>query len=813
MNDVCNAARPKRNLRLVLAAFMSLCALLASIPSAASAEVQISNFMSARTTVDVGPVFFDYRSASIVRHDTKAQFDTGTYATTEFDVPGDGVVLERFGDVGPIGTSWWDVTWKTRRCYALNNPGGPLTEYQVRLEIDTTGDIAQGWLDPAGADYRALADDDATQLPLWVEGPMNTTNTVVWVQVDAIPTGASEFCLYWNNSLATTVSSEAAVFTYSTPQRLFYPVSYRYNGAGTTGQLHIVSFVNGNTVIVDGNTQILNAGQVGIFTGVTANSVVEATGPIAGRGGGDGMDSLVPMSFAGTDFVFPTNRGTQRWSLQSLGGTATVEIYNGTTLAWTGNVGTASVSPIVDISGGRSGIIKVTNGVPIMVTHTSTQRYDSIVVPPFTGDDLYGVRSRYTIIGVFNGPASVDIYRSDGTSQSLVGLAGGSSTSIYDGADLDGNGTAVRFTNMTNLTGGIQQADRDGLESTAYLPTGLLESQYFLPTRAQYVTFSCLSTITIMVGATPVNCVSPAPGYPGHGWIGDTPAGTQITSVNGDRFFAYYEDRSNNDETNLFGMKVSRKFSPNPPAVTAGLREGIYPVAPASGTWTSAVFDTTAAGTGVFGELEGLLTTPAGTSIRFHLAAGPDAPSAAAAAFIGPDGTAATSYSLDDLIAYQHDFTDRFFRIRATLSTTNHLVTPLLDVVDFGYDLPEAIGNPSIHGVTAPGPKQKDWIVRVYVPVALTASTARVQWLGATGVTGSSDMQLYSDSPSTQIVLSAGVATQTIGTPFAIDPATPHSIGATHRGMSPSTVDVRWASVVGGTGIIIDHDLELVFTL
>ena len=47
------------------------------------------------------------------------------------------------------------------------------------------------------------------------------------------------------------------------------------------------------------------------------------------------MDAIVPITFAGTDMVFPTNRSLQRWSMVSpSGANATVEIYDGTILAW-----------------------------------------------------------------------------------------------------------------------------------------------------------------------------------------------------------------------------------------------------------------------------------------------------------------------------------------------------------------------------------------------------------------------------------------------------------------------------------------------
>jgi len=452
------------------------------LPARAEATVIVQNRMEADLQTSVGPQFYDYALASTAEFATETGFNTGTFVDTVVDASGEYIQLAASTSVP---ADWWDADWSARRCFKVDNPGAPRLEYQVRLEFDTTGDIAAGLVQADGADYRALYSDNSALLDLWVEGPMNDSNTVVWVQLD-VPTGGQKFCLYHANATASSVSSEAAVFTYTTPQQLYYPVNWRYDGSnGNRGTLDIVSFVDNNQVSVDGVTQTLNTGQIGSFTGVTPDSVVLVTGPVSGRGRGQGQDALVPISFAGTEMVFPTNRHVNRFSIIApYGGTAAVEIFNGTTSIWTGNVGSTVVSPTADITGGRSATIRSTNGVPILVTHTSTNGNDSLTLPPFFGDDIYGVRSRFTNIGVFSGPASLDIYRSDGTFQSLVNLAAGSETTISDAADIDGNGTAERFTNMSGFTGGMQQADRNGNESTSYLPERLLENRYFLPSAA-----------------------------------------------------------------------------------------------------------------------------------------------------------------------------------------------------------------------------------------------------------------------------------------------------------------------------------------
>ncbi len=136
----------------------------------------------------------------------------------------------------------------------------------------------------------------------------------------------------------------------------------------------------------------------------------------------------------------------------------------------------------------------------------------------------YGVASTAGALGTMN------VYRSDGSSQTIGPLAAGASTRVLGSADRQGNGTAVRATGMTQESGAIQQADSDGGESTTFLPTALLDSQYYLPSNSQYVAFSCPTSMTIYVGAAAVPCNSPAVGHPGHGHKsgGGLGAGTEI---------------------------------------------------------------------------------------------------------------------------------------------------------------------------------------------------------------------------------------------------------------------------------------------
>jgi hypothetical protein len=780
------------------------------LPQIAFARIFIQNHMEGSVAApSAGPELYAYHQGDEASYDLEADFDLGTYDDTEVDATG---TLLQIAAASAI--DWWDTDWGARRCFDIMNGDTLLAEHQVRIVFDSTSDLAGGLVQADGADYRAIADDDVTQLPIFVESGVGTADTTVWVQMDLPGFSTTQFCLYFDNATATTVSSEGDVFSYSAQRELYFPAWWRFDGSsGNDGTVDIVSYVDNNMVTVGGTTAVLNAGDVQAFTGITVDTQILSTGPLGGRGRGQGMDSIVPISFAGTDMVFPTNRSNQRWTLVApTGGTATVDIYNGTTLAWSGSVGGVANTPSVEVSGGRAGIIRSTNGVPIIVTHTASNNSfsDAMVVPPFYGDDVYGVRSRNAQFG-FDGAGSVDVWMDDGTI-TTVSAGAGAVTSLNNGADFDGNGTAMRLTNFVTATGGIQQADRDGFESTAFLPERLLDSVYYLPSDADYIAFACPTAMTINVGAVPVSCSPPSPGFPGHAVWGAAVQGTEIRSTNGEPFFAYYEDRRNQDETNLLGMKSAWAFSNSEPIVSQQPIE-LLPASPLVGTWTSPVIDTLTTGTNVFGLLDAdVVDLPTGTAVTMQVARGATPALALSAPFVGPDGTSGTTFtSGENPIPYVWDFGDAYYVVRVELTTTTSGVSPTVDAVRLGYDLPQ-VSMSSLHVVETGGTERdRDWVLRIWTEDPnMTGAGATLSYLSSTGLTGASQAQFSLDG-SAQIQVVGTSVPQTSGPSVIVGPGLPHSIVVDTRDMNGVDFDAVWQAQLSGTGILIPHEVRISF--
>ncbi|MEM7094983.1 MAG: malectin domain-containing carbohydrate-binding protein [Actinomycetota bacterium] len=227
----------------------------------------------------------------------------------------------------------------------------------------------------------------------------------------------------------------------------------------------------------------------------------------------------------------------------------------------------------------------------------------------------------------------------------------------------------------------------------------------------------------------------------------------------------------------------------------------------AVGTWTSPVIDTLATGTNVFGLVGGAATTPPGTEVRYRLSFGATPAAAAGGPFTGPDGTIATWYDANDPIGYTHDFGGQFVAVRAELSSTDSTLTPTLDQAWFTFDLTEVSTTTTSMTVVSDPVGQSGWLLRVRADEAVLAgTTGTVELLSSSG---SGDAALGTDHPSTQVDIVSGVPTQTIGPPFAVGPAAPHSIRLDETAMVGGGLLARWQASIGG--ILVIHDFDVTF--
>ncbi len=106
------------------------------------------------------------------------------------------------------------TNWETKVPVSVTNSGASeLTDYEMKLTIDTSTPIAAGLMESDGRDIRFTAEGCCDQLCYYIESGINTTSTVIWVNVPALPAGESTtIYLFYGNDEALAASNGDCTF-------------------------------------------------------------------------------------------------------------------------------------------------------------------------------------------------------------------------------------------------------------------------------------------------------------------------------------------------------------------------------------------------------------------------------------------------------------------------------------------------------------------------------------------------------------------------------------------------------------------------
>lgn len=106
----------------------------------------------------------------------------------------------------------WPVSlddWSKRQAITISNTGVTKTDYQVKLSIDYLPEMQMDFEDLR---FVNLSGD---LLDYWIESKTDTTNAIVWVEVDVLnATGDTELYMYYGNPVAVTGSDGDATFVF-----------------------------------------------------------------------------------------------------------------------------------------------------------------------------------------------------------------------------------------------------------------------------------------------------------------------------------------------------------------------------------------------------------------------------------------------------------------------------------------------------------------------------------------------------------------------------------------------------------------------
>lgn len=112
--------------------------------------------------------------------------------------------------------AWFNTAYGYRQKMTTSNVSGTtLTNYQVRLVVDTTTLIANGKMQSDCDDIR-ITDSNGKLLPYWIESGTasgcGSTTTSIWTKIPSLPTSGGVVYLYYGNAGATNAQRGDQVF-------------------------------------------------------------------------------------------------------------------------------------------------------------------------------------------------------------------------------------------------------------------------------------------------------------------------------------------------------------------------------------------------------------------------------------------------------------------------------------------------------------------------------------------------------------------------------------------------------------------------
>ncbi|MCS6933646.1 MAG: DUF2341 domain-containing protein [Chitinophagales bacterium] len=155
-----------------------------------------------------------------------------------------------------------------------NQTGAAMNNLQIPFIINTATPISQGKMKPDGSDIRFYI-NCGQYLDYWIEGPINTANTKIWVRIPNLADGATvTIYMKYGNPTAAAVSNQTALF----PNVV--NVTGNISGVITADWIN----VTGNVTMNAGQPAVLNARKI-VFN-ANFNGAALGYGPQSGPGAG-----------------------------------------------------------------------------------------------------------------------------------------------------------------------------------------------------------------------------------------------------------------------------------------------------------------------------------------------------------------------------------------------------------------------------------------------------------------------------------------------------------------------------------------------
>jgi hypothetical protein len=105
-------------------------------------------------------------------------------------------------------------SWKYYKpIVVINNTSSALTNFQVKVSVNTGALISAGKMISTGDDIRILDSGSCQPIPYWIESGINTSNTIIWFKMPTLPANAHRTInMYYGNSSASAFSNGDSTF-------------------------------------------------------------------------------------------------------------------------------------------------------------------------------------------------------------------------------------------------------------------------------------------------------------------------------------------------------------------------------------------------------------------------------------------------------------------------------------------------------------------------------------------------------------------------------------------------------------------------
>lgn len=125
-----------------------------------------------------------------------------------------------WSDVNILGTeikgaTWWNVSFDYRQEINLSNTAGILTDYQVKITLNTTN-FNYSHANTTGKDIRFTNSSDDS-LDYWIEDWNITGDSIIWVEVNSLAnaTNTSIYMYYGNNAVSSESNGISTFLSFS----------------------------------------------------------------------------------------------------------------------------------------------------------------------------------------------------------------------------------------------------------------------------------------------------------------------------------------------------------------------------------------------------------------------------------------------------------------------------------------------------------------------------------------------------------------------------------------------------------------------